>query len=160
MSGENEIENHETINEVSDNDIEKPVVKSRKKSEFVWTEARKEAFERCRQARQANIGVIQTKKKAEKLTQAKTKLQAKVEQLEEVEAKLPEPPAPAPIPKKKRTPKVIIESDTDEDSASEEEYVVSRVRRTTKAIPPTKPQAQPAQEDYYSYTPRTAFDWA
>lgn len=155
-----ENENENAINETheEDNEVEnRPVKKTRKP--FVWTEARKEAFARCREAREQKDKTIRATQKQTRIQKGVDKLKLKVKELESVDETLPVKEQVKKVALNKK-PKIQIvdESENDSDSDSEEEYVVSRVKKS-RGRPAPEPEPEP-EYHHQSYQPQPRqFSW-
>ena len=147
---------------IIDNDTSDSVEKVKPgRKPFVQTEARKQAFERCRLARQTSVEKIQTGKKLKNLEAREQRIVAKKKELIVAEAEAEpepeesEPEEPEPEPKKTRKPmkktrskpkaKVTIVEDSESDSGnssdSEPEFIIQRVAKK-KTIAATAPPPQ------------------
>ena len=148
---------------IIDNDTSDSVEKVKPgRKPFVQTEARKQAFERCRLARQTSVEKIQTGKKLKNLEAREQRIVAKKKELIVAEAE-PEPeesesepePEPEPEPKKTRKPMkktrnkpkakvtIVEDSESGNSSDSEPEFIIQRVpkKKTIAAIAPS-PQVE------------------
>lgn len=140
-------------------EVDEGIEKSKqRKINYVQTEARKEAFKRCREARQKQLQ-LKKELKAEKQIEDKLgkdikeqydkfKEENKIDEKEQIIEKGPTPTQPIKQTKKTK-PKVNIKYESESSSDSDTEYIVKKVstrKRQTKKVVEEQPVEQPVVE--------------